>query len=270
MRNIEHNKKLLSVFVLISFAVMITVNVVANVIPLNNMTTGQISDKYENLFAPASLTFLIWGVIYLLLAKYCIYQFQFNSRRPDNNDRVVRKVNTYFVIANVVNSLWILSWHYEQIFASMILIFVLLLLLISIRINITHRSNLSKSERISIELPFSIYFGWVTVASIANVSTYLVYSNWDQLGYSESFMTIIILVIGLLISVATVLFFKDLAYGLVIIWSYGCILYKHLGSEMLNKSYKEIVITLIVCLIVLAISLIVVTLMKKPKQRRRR
>lgn len=270
MRNVEHNKKLLSIFVLISFIMMIAVNVLANVLPLNNLTTGQISDKYNHLFAPASLTFLIWIIIYLLLAKYCIYQFQFNSRRPDNNDRVVRKVNTYFVIANIVNSLWIVSWHYEKLLGTMILMLILLILLISIRINITHRSNLSKSERLSIELPFSIYFAWITVASIANVSTYLVFNQWDRFGYSESLMTVIVLVIGLVIAIVTIMFFKDIAYGLVIIWAYSGILYKHLNSDMLNKAYMDIVITLIVCLVVLGLSLIAVAIMKKPKRRRRR
>lgn len=269
MRNVEHNKRLISILVLVSFALTIIVNALANILPLNGITTGEVSDSYPNLFAPIGFTFSIWIVIYILLAMYTMYQFNFNSRRPDNNDRVVRKVNTYFIISNIANILWIVSWHYNRISLSMIFMTIILLMLISIRVNISHRSSLSKSERNSIQIPFSVYMGWITVATIANVTTLLVYLDWDRMGYSEESLTIFVLIVGVVIAVATMLRFKDIVFGIVILWSYGGILYKHINIDYFNKMYSDIITTLIVSMVILVISFGIILITNKPRRRRR-
>jgi len=269
MRNVEHNKKLSSILVLLSFVITISVNTLANILPLNNVTTGQVSDNYSNLFTPVGFTFGIWILIYILLAMYTIYQFKFNSRRPDNNDRVIRMVNTYFIISNLANTGWVVSWHYDLIPLSMVFMVIILLMLISIRVNISHRSSLSKSERISIQLPFSVYLGWITVTTIANVITLLVYLNWDRFGYSESLITVIVLIIGLIIAIATILSFKDFLYGLVIIWAYLGILFKHLSLDYFGKAYGNIVMTLSISIIILVLICGSVLIMKKSRRRRR-
>jgi hypothetical protein len=269
MRNVEHNKKLNSILVLVSFALTIITNILANVLPINNITTGQVANTYNNLFTPVDFTFGIWIVIYILLAIYTMYQFKFNSRRPDNNDRVVRKVNTYFIISNLANAFWIICWHYDLISLSMVFMVIILLMLFSIRVNISQRSSLSKSERTSIQLPFSVYLGWITVATIANIVTLLVHLEWDRFGYDESFVTVVILIITLIIAVITLLSFKDVPYGLVIIWAYAGILFKHMSLDYFGKTYGNIIITLVISIIILVLTCVVVLIIKKPRRRRR-
>lgn len=269
MRNIEHKKKMMSILVIVSFVFTIMVNGLGNILPLNNVTTGQASDKYSNLFTPVAFTFSIWIVIYILLSMYTMYQFKFNYRRPDNNDRVVRKVNTYFIISNIANAMWIVSWHYGLIPVSMIFMTILLIMLIMIRVNISHRSSLSKSEINSIQLPFSIYLAWITVATIANMTTLLVYLKWDRLGYDESVVTVIVLIVGLIIAVATTLSFKDIAYGLVIVWSYAGILFKHVSVDYFDMVYVNIIITLIVSIVVLIMTCGFIIIIRKPGRRKR-
>lgn len=269
MRNVEHKKKLISITVIISYVLTIAVNAGANILPLNGVTTGEVSDQYPNLFTPVGFTFGIWAVIYILLGMYTMYQFNFNSRRPDNNDRVVRKVNTYFIISNIANICWIVSWHYNLIGLSMVFMTIILLMLISIRVNISHRSSLSKSERNSIQIPFSVYLGWITVATIGNVTTLLVDRGWDRFGLEEVFVVQVVLIIGLIIAVATMMSFKDIAYGVVILWSYGGILFKHVSVEYFDNMYSEIIITLVVSMVIVVLTCGVILLTKKPRRKRR-
>ena len=270
MRNVEHKKRALSLLVVITFVMMIAVNIVANLLPLNNMTTMDVSNLYKNLFTPAEYTFWIWILIYIMLAKYSIYQFNFNSRRPDNNDRVVRKANTYFIITNFVYSLWIVLWHYDYIQLAVLLMVVLFVILFIIRANISHRSSMSRGEITSIQWPFSIYFAWITVVTLANVSTYFAYSSGDMIGYNDVILTIVVLLCGLLFGIAMILKFQDVIYGIVLIWAYFGILFKHISSLYLEGVYSNIVITLIVCITVFSLSIGYVLLNKASNHRKTR
>lgn len=270
MKYKEPNKKRISILVLLTYILMVVVNIVANVLPLNGVKTSEVSDKYPNLFAPIGYTFGIWLVIYVLLAIYVSYQFKFNSRRPDNNDRVVRKVNSYFIITNILNSLWIVAWHFGIIGFSLILMVLLLFFLIMIRITISNRSSMNKHEQRSIQIPFSIYFAWITLATVTNVVTYLVSTNWDRLGYDEVFITVIVILISLFISIVTALRFGDIIYSGVIIWSFLGILIKHISSDYFSGAYPIIIKVLIFSIIATIVTMIYIIVSKRPRRRRRK
>ncbi len=269
MKNRAHNKKGLSILVVVSYLITVTVNVLANALPINGVTTGEVSGKYINLFAPAGWTFAIWIPIYLLLGMYCVYQFSFNQRRPDNNDRVVRKVNFYFSLSNAINALWIVAWHYELMLVSLVLMAILLMLLANIRTVISHRSSLNEKESRAIRLPFGVYFGWITIASIANTVTYLVYSGWDGGGISDERWTVIVLVAGGVIGLVTFIRFRDIPYALVLLWAYSGILMKHTSSAYYNRVYGEVVITLYVMMAVFVAGCGYILLKGRRKRRRR-
>ena len=168
----------ISIIVLITYLAMVTVNGLANALPINGMITGAISDSYPNLFAPTGITFIIWGVIYLLLAAHTLYQLGlFRKKSEEVKTALLKEVGTLFAISSVANFAWIFSWHYKIIPLSMLLMLVILICLglITIRIN---KEKLTTTEKIFIRLPFSVYFGWITVATIANATTLLV----DKLG----------------------------------------------------------------------------------------
>ncbi len=240
------NKKMfIKILVAVLFLAMITVNALANILPINGMTTGDISNKYENLFAPAGITFSIWGLIYLLLAAYVIYQFGF-FQKDLNKDGLFIKIGPYFIISSLANILWIFSWHYDLIWLSVIFILLLLFCLIKIA-DILKKENLSIKDKFFIQAPFSVYFGWITVATIANITTFLVSINWNGFGLSDSFWTILILIVGAIIGIIRMLKDKDKIYGLVFIWAYLGILIKHTSETGFAGQYNNIIITVTLC-----------------------
>ena len=212
----------------VSFLLMIVVNVLANVLPLGGRTTGAISDHYANLFAPAGYTFAIWGLIYLLCAVHVLYQLGiFRGRGAGSNEKLLRQVAILFSVTSLANTAWIFFWHYDNIPMAMAMTGTMLVMLIAI-MALTRRQSLAAREKLLIRLPFSAYFGWITVATIANATVLLVALGWDRWGLSESFWTVVVLIAGVLIGAAWIHRAKDLAYGLVLIWAYAGILVKHL------------------------------------------
>lgn len=236
------------IFALLAYIAMIVVNFLATSLPINNRGTGEISDAYSNLFAPAGITFSIWGLIYLLLAIYVIYQFK------SKNDSLLKKINILFIITSIANILWIFAWHYDYIGLSLALMLVLLIGLI--KIADTLRSNeLTAEERKFIGIPFSVYFGWITVATIANVTVFLVSINWGGFGIAEFIWTSIILLIGATIGILRMNKDKSVAYGLVLVWAYLGILLKHLSNDGFAGQYTVVITTVIICLALFTLSL---------------
>lgn len=247
----------------VSFLIMIVVNILANVIPFNGVTTGEVSDSYPNLFTPAGLTFSIWGVIYLLLAAYTIYQFDFFKSRVLNKN-IIEKIGIYFTITSIANSIWIFLWHYRAISLSVIMIVLMLIFLIIINMKLK-KEELIFREKLFIKLPFSIYFGWITIATIANITTYLVSIGWNRFGISDWIWTIMVLIIGLLIGGLTMIKNQDFWYGLVIVWAYIGILIRHTSPSGFSGQYPLIIIVLIISIIVLFITGVYILVADKEK-----
>jgi len=236
------------IFALLAYIAMIVVNFLATSLPINNRGTGEISDAYSNLFAPAGITFSIWGLIYLLLAIYVIYQFK------SKNNNLLRKVNIFFIITSIANISWIFAWHYDYIGLSLVLMLVLLFALIKIA-DILRSNELTKEEKKFIKVPFSIYFGWITVATIANITVFLISINWGGFGLSDFIWTIIVLLVGALIGIWRMNKDKSVAYGLVLVWAYLGILLKHLSNDGFAGQYTVVITTVIICLALFTLSL---------------
>lgn len=247
----------------ITFVMMISVNVLANVIPINGVSTGRVSDSYPNLFAPAGVTFTIWGLIYLLLALHVLYQLGlFRGGEKQVNDIMLQKTAIAFSISSLINFIWIFSWHFKAILLSMILMVGLLICLIYI-VNLINTHSLTVREKIFIQLPFSVYFGWITIATIANVTTFFVSIGWKGLGLQDSTWTVIMLAIGSLIGVLTAVRFNDIAYIFVFIWAYIGILIKNMGTLGFLGQYQDIMFAVIFCIIIFVVTIICVYISKK-------
>lgn len=254
----------IKITVAVTYLIMIAVNALANILPINGIDTGAVSDSYPNLFAPAGLTFSIWGVIYLLLMGYTLYQFGLlQGDKSKVKTELLRKVGIVFSFSSVVNAAWIFSWHYRQIGLSVVLMLIILMSLIYINI-LTHKEKMDQKEKVFIRLPFSVYFGWITVATIANITTLLVDIGWNGFGISETIWTVIILVTGVLIGSATMIINGDIAYGLVPIWAYAGILLKHMSQNGFAGQYPSIITTVIACIVLLGVALGYVLFAKKP------
>lgn len=227
---------------------MVVVNVLANALPINGVTTAQVSDSYPNLFAPAGITFSIWGLIYLLLAGYTLYQLGlFQPDRGKSKSRLFEKVGLYFGLSSVANILWIFSWQYNLIGISVVLMLVILFCLIKIA-DLLRVQTFSKQENFFFKLPFSVYFGWITVATIANITVLLVSIGWQGFGISDQIWMTLILLIGAAIGILRTLKDKSVAYALVLVWAYLGILLKHVAATGFNSQYTEVIVTASMCI----------------------
>ena len=225
---------------LLLFILMVAVNAAANIVPINGVGTGEVSDSFPNLFAPAAITFSIWGVIYLLLFIFCIYYVLRNKTFTMEKQRVYTKIADVFCINSLLNAVWIFAWHYKNIILSFIVMLLILFTLIKINMKIRNAKEFLTGE-ILIKLSFGIYFGWITIATIANTTTLLKYLNWGGFGISEELWTVIIVIIGAVIASAAIRFFRNIAYALVIVWAYAGIIIKHV--TVFNSEYSMIIIT---------------------------
>ncbi len=253
----KFNKKMtltLPVVTGLLYILMVVMNGLANALPINGVTSGEVSDKYFNLFAPAGITFSIWGVIYILLGIYTIYQIV-ALRNQESYERLhLSKINVLYCITSGANALWILSWHFEILWLSLILITVILVGLIFIRLELD-KVTLKSKEKWLIRLPFSVYFGWLTIATIANVAVLLVSLNWNGFGLSPVFWTVLILIIGIIISGLTTFRFKDIPYALVILWAYTGILIRHTSTSALSGQYPVVIVTVSFCIVAIVVGI---------------
>jgi len=239
----------------------IIVNGLANTLPINGKLTGDISDAIPNLFVPSGITFAVWGVIYVLLILFGIYQIKSLFSKEKEDFSYIKKINVFFITASIGNIIWIFLWHYEQIALSilpMILLF-LSLLAIYIRLDIG-KSDVSLKQKIFVHIPFSVYIGWITVATIANVTGVLVDLGWDGFGISEQIWTLLILIVATLITIIVIVTRKDIAYSLVIIWALLGIYIKRINPDPIYGIQTQIAYMAVISIIVIIIALIAVNL----------
>lgn len=255
----------IKLLVVITFLAMVTVNALANILPINGQNTGAVSDSYKNLFAPTGITFTIWGLIYLLLLIYTIYQiFSCKKDKNEKKEELLKQVGMYFSISSIANMLWIFAWHYNMIILSALLMLIILLCLMIIYKTI-NKEKLSNKEKFFVKLPFSIYFGWITVATIANITALIVGLGIPGIGTYQVITTAVIIGVGFLIGSATILKNKDFAYGLVIIWAYLGIYIKHTAANGFAGQYSIIIYTVIACIALLVVEEIYALIPKKDK-----
>ena len=208
---------------LLLFAGMLVMNYLANALPLNNKTTGELSDAFPNLFVPAGITFSIWGIIYLLLLIYCVLQF------TSTNQLVISYIGWVFALTCVLNALWIVCWHYQKISLS-------LLVMTGILISLIYINMIIKGLPVRmIKAAFGVYLGWICIATIANVTALLVHFNWNGFGLPGEVWAIIMISAGAVITVLSVYRLRNPFIGLAVIWAFTGIIIKR------QSDYKSIV-----------------------------
>ena len=220
---------------LLFFGGMVYMNYLANSLPINGKTTGELSDAYPNLFVPAGITFSIWGIIYLLLLAYCIVQFMPASKE------IAMKINVIFIISCVFNGLWIVAWHYQKLPLSLLIMVGLLVSLIFINLQLKDLSNGV------IKAAFGVYLGWICIATIANVTALFVNAGWGGFGIPPQAWTIIMIAIGTLIVSLTIIRINNPFIGLAVIWAFTGIIIKR------SDDYMSIVIAAGLGILVVAV-----------------
>jgi benzodiazapine receptor len=218
--------------VLVVLAVLVTlaVNVLANALPFNGLTTAEISDRFPVYFVPAGYVFSIWGLIYLGLIAYAVFQ-----ALPSQRENPLLRGSGYLVVVSALaNCVWLFLWHYEQFPLTLVAMLGLLAVLILIYHEVgTGRVPASAAETWAVRVPFSIYLGWITVATIANVTDVLYYWNWDGFGVSARDWTLILFAAVLLIAGLVSITRRDIAYNFVIVWALVGIAVKQSSAKSL-------------------------------------
>src|SRR5512147_1849772 len=164
---------------LLSVLLALTINILAVTLPLNGQNTGEISDRFKVFFVPAGYVFSIWGVIYIGWIAFTIFQFQPSQKE---NTRL-RRLGYLFAISNLFNAAWLFCWHYNQFGLSVLVMLALLGLLIVgyLRLNV-NRTSVTRTEYWSVDVLFSVYLGWITVATVANLTDWLYLVEWNGFG----------------------------------------------------------------------------------------
>jgi benzodiazapine receptor len=228
--------------VIVALALTLYVNYLANALPIGGRGTGEISDSLPNSFTPAGYVFAIWGVIYLGLIAFAIYQ----ARPSLAADARLRSIGWIFVLSCFFNSAWIFAWHYGRLPLSLFLMLGILGCLIAIYLRLHPKrregSGIAESDpaglerptkgasaaaRWAVELPFSIYLGWISVATIANVTVLLSSRGWDGWGIAPPVWSAIVLVVGAVIGMLMARRHRDAAVVAVIVWAYGGVVVAH-------------------------------------------
>ncbi len=217
--------------VVVAVIATIIINVLANALPLNGLSTGEISDRFEVFFVPAGYVFSIWGLIYLGLIAYGIFQ-----ALPSNKDITsLQDIGWLFVLSCIANIAWLFFWHYEQFIWTIFAMLALLLLLITIYERLwSVRDTASRGHYLSVQLPFSIYLGWITVATVANATSLLDFLGWSGWGISDATWAMVMLIVATIIGIAVILKRRDSAYGLVLVWAFVGIAIKHAGTSSVS------------------------------------
>ncbi|HEY0680142.1 MAG TPA: hypothetical protein VGD17_17780 [Chitinophagaceae bacterium] len=231
---------LLQILNILAFAAVIIVNGLADFLPINGQTTGEISNRYPNLFVPAPVTFAIWAIIYSFLFLFCFYQgsslFEYEKKFIDKKEKVVARIGYRFVLSCILNISWILAWHYNQLLLSVLIMLGLLSTLISIFQKI-HSEGIygNKKARWFVYAPFSIYLGWISIATIANITAYLVSIGWTGWNVEEWIWTVIMVIAGTILGVAMLLRRNNVFYAVTVVWALaGIILKQRSASGTLN------------------------------------
>jgi hypothetical protein len=210
--------------VILTVTATIVVNILANALPINGLNTGQISDRFQVYFVPAGYVFSIWGLIYLGLIAYAVFQALPSQR---GNPRL-RATGWWVSLGGLANIAWIFLWHYERFPLTLIAMLTLLVTLIVsyLRLGIG-RTEVPTAEKWTVRVPFSVYLGWITVATVANATSLLDFLNWDGFGIAPEIWMGIVLAAVLVITALMIVTRRDVAYTLVILWALAGIAVKH-------------------------------------------
>ena len=258
MKIVTQNSALLKWTNIFAFIFMVLINGLAgSTTLLGGKNTAEISNANLTLITPAGYVFSIWGIIYVLLGIFVVFQALPREREKEYHG----KIGWLFILSSIFNIVWLFLWQFEYLVFSVLLMFLLLasLIMIYLRLDIG-KSEVGLGEKITVHLPFSTYLGWITIASIANVAVTLVSLGWDGFGVGPETWATLIVIIALFITVLVIVTRKDIAFGLVVIWAFLGIAVGQNGNQNIVSLTQ---VSAIIVLIALVFSILISRLKRK-------
>ncbi|OEK05721.1 hypothetical protein [Roseivirga misakiensis] len=212
-------------------ALVIFWNYYANAQGINENSVGSLSNRYDNFFTPSSYAFSIWGLIYIALLINAVYQLRSAFGKPDQ--AFITKLSPMLIIANLANAAWIWLWLTERTAESVLAMLVILIALLSASLRLQiGRGRATMPEKRCVWWPTSLYAGWITVATVANISAYLAKINW-QIGFGEVNWAVTMIIVATGIYSFVLQKRRMLTFALVGAWAVLAISIKQWGAEPL-------------------------------------
>jgi len=201
------------------FVLTLLMNYLSQGVLFEGQTIGEVSDKYSTLITPAGYAFAIWGLIYLALGAYVYYQ----AFRAKSEENIYNQAAFPLILNLIANSAWLIAFQLEYIALSAVLMLAILVTLIQLVILWTNDRSLPNQQRRLMRIPFSIYLGWISVATIVNFSVLIKYAEWNALGLSEPVWVVIMTSVGAALAILVLFATRNLVYPLVFVWAYVAI-----------------------------------------------
>lgn len=237
----------------------------------NSQTMGEVSDSFDTLITPAGFTFSIWGIIYTLMIIFCIYHIM-KSNKANENDYSnidVRRIGWWLVLNNLAAICWLFAWVNEFIAASVILMLIQLISLITIhvRLRIYDQSRTAASKFFT-QVPLSIYLGWISVATAANLAAWFDFIGLNEGTISETLWAQIIIGVLVLLAIIVIVARKNIFYGLVNMWALYGIAVKTRTTDA--EEYSILIQTAWIGIAVLGFMVVVQLITNNTKRRAQR
>lgn len=250
----------------VAFLVMIATNMVAVLLPLNGKSTGELSDLYPNLFTPAGFTFSIWSLIYLSLLAFVVYQFVVLLKNQSSAAKIAA-ISPWFILNCFANAAWLFTWHYEMVAVSVLIMFLMLatLIMIHVRLNLALPWRPIK-EKLLLDVPFSLYLGWISIATIANVTALLVDKGIQPVSPNEETWTIIMICVGTAITLFMLLERNNYVFALVVCWAF----YGIIGARKAEgtQGVESIILAAKICMAVIILFMLVAYFMDRKQTKK--
>ena len=236
--------KALAIFNAVALIIQLTVTYLVQTKAINQLNIGEVSDKYETLLTPADFTFGIWGVIYTLLIIMCLYHiviaYKHEKYHPANKELL--KMGSLFIVVNLASAGWLMAWVSERLLISVVLIVLQLLCLVAIHVRLKMYNTFKAAGlKVCNQFPLSIYLGWISIAVITNISSYLSSQQWTGLGLPATQWAIIMISIAVFLATVMILIRRNIYFALVIAWGlYGIVVKR---DNIDPDLYASIIIT---------------------------
>jgi hypothetical protein len=248
LRQESNSGLVLSIATLIAIFATLIVNILSNFFPPGGINIGEIANTILQgvLITPANYAFAIWGLIYLGLIAYSIYQFSPYQRGRST----IQQVNALVILASLAQILWVYLFTLQLFWLSVVAMLIILLPLIRTYLLLrSRRFPLSRERKWFAQIPFSIYLAWISVATIVNIASALYISGWNGWGINDSGWTAIMLIIGTVIAAIVAIQKSDFAFTLVYVWAYVAIALRHLANPIIWITALASAIALVALLI---------------------
>lgn len=200
---------------------VLAVNALANALPINGLNTGEVSRFYPNLFVPAGFTFSIWSIIYLLMLGFMAISVKWMWNAPTLRPGLLAiEISPLFLVTCILNSGWILVWHHLMVGISVLIMLGFLTTLIITYLKLQkHKKSITGYKKVFLYHFFVVYLGWISVATIANITAWLVSSKWSGFGLDPAYWSLTLITVAIVLAIVFVSIRRDHAYGWVIAWA---------------------------------------------------